>query len=101
MSARSERKRQMAIETHGVWVKQPETGFLDDVDLAAAATDAVRVLTTVPSEALQITAHKGWLRLEGKVHWRNQRAIVMDVTRNLPGVRGITDAIVIDSQALR
>ena len=69
---------------------------IKDEQLAATAFDAIQVLTTVPAEKLQVTAHNGWLRLNGTVMWQHQRHTVEDVTRHLPGVRGLTDAIEVE-----
>ena len=68
-----------------------------DHALASAASDAIKWLTTIPEEAIHVTAHHGWLKLEGKVHWRHQRNTVEDVTRHLPGVKGVSNSIRIES----
>jgi len=52
-----------------------------DTDLAAAAADAIEVLTTVPAESIKVTARSGWLYLQGELESRHQRTIVEDVTR--------------------
>jgi len=70
---------------------------IDDGELAAAAADAIEVLTTVPQETIKVTARHGWLHLEGTLNWQHQRTTVEDVTRHLPGVQGVTDAIIIQS----
>ena len=74
-----------------------ETGFRDE-QLAATAFDAIQILTTVPPEKLQVTAHNGWLCLNGAVTWQHQRNTVEDVTRHLPGVRGLTDFIEVEDR---
>jgi hypothetical protein len=66
-----------------------------DTDLAAAALDAIKWLTTVPQESINVTASKAWLYLEGTVNSRHQRSIIEEVTRHLPGVQGVTDLIMI------
>jgi len=97
MSAHSELKTHGLGKQHTPWVKRPDTNRLADTDLAAAAADAIEVLTTVPTESLKVTARNGWLYLEGAVDWRHQRVIVEDVIRHLPGVRGVTDEIIINA----
>jgi osmotically-inducible protein OsmY len=74
---------------------------LADTDLAAAAADAIETLTTVPPETINVTARNGWLHLGGSVNWPHQRTTVEDVTRNLPGVQGIIDSIIINSVRTR
>lgn len=95
MSAHSELKK--VANKHNPWVKRPNTGHLADAALAAAAAEAIEWLTTVPQETIKITAHNGWLYLEGTVNWCSQRTTVEDVTRHLPGVRGVIDSITIDA----
>jgi len=97
MSAHSRLKQDGKAKLHRAWVKRPDPSRLADTELVAAATDAIEVLTTVPQESIKVTAHNGWLHLEGTVNWRHQRTILEDVTRHLPGVRGVTDSIVIEA----
>src|SRR6266705_1631752 len=62
-----------------------------DLELAAAAADAVECLTTIPKETIRITARNGWLHLEGTVARRHQQTTLQEVTRHLPGVVGVAD----------
>jgi hypothetical protein len=50
-------------------VKLVEANHATDADLAAAAVEAIEILTTVPTEALRITARKGWLKFGGRGGW--------------------------------
>lgn len=68
-----------------------------DTELAAAAVDAVKWLTTIPVEAVRVTAHNGWLELEGEVQWSHQRQTLEEVTRHLPGVEGVSNHVQIKS----
>lgn len=68
-----------------------------DDELAATAADAIRWLTTLPDDAIRVTAQNGWLCLEGAVAWRHQRSTAEDVLRHLPGVKGIRNSIRIES----
>ncbi len=97
MSAHSELKKHGSAKQRAPWVKRPDLSRSADTDLAAAAADAIEVLTTVPLESIKVTARNGWLHLEGAVEWRHQRTIVEDVIRFLPGVRGINDEITINA----
>jgi len=98
MSAYSELKKDCKANQRRSWVKRLDTSRSADSDLAAAATDAIAWLTTVPQETITVTALNGWLHLEGTVNRRQQRIIVEDVTRHLPGVRGVTDSIIIKAE---
>ena len=96
MSAGSELKQDRKARRKS-WVKRLNSNRSPDIDLAAAATNAIAWLTTVPEETITVTAKNGWLHLEGTVNYRHQRTIVEDVTRHLPGVRGLTDSIIIEA----
>ena len=67
--------------------------YKTDNELATAAVTAIEILTTVPPDTIQVTANHGWLHLNGTVRWQHQRNTVEDVTRHLPGVRGLIDSI--------
>ena len=97
MSAHSELKKNGSAKQRTPWVKRPDMSWPTDTDLAAVAANAIEVLTTVPLESIKVSARNGWLHLEGSVEWRHQRTIVEDVTRHLPGVRGVIDEITINS----
>jgi osmotically-inducible protein OsmY len=96
MSARFELQKDGLMRQPRAWVKRPNINRRADADLAAAAVDAIEVLTTVPQESIKVTAHNGWLHLEGTVSGRHQRTILEEVTRQLPGVQGVTDSTTIE-----
>jgi osmotically-inducible protein OsmY len=81
------------------WLKQPVTSRLAETVLEEAAFQAIKTLTTVPVESIQITAQKAWLRVEGTVDWRHQRTTIEDVLRNLAGVVGVTNLVTINSMS--
>jgi osmotically-inducible protein OsmY len=74
--------------------------WLPDKDLAAAAADAIDVLTTIPQESIKVSARDGWVRLEGKVSGAQQRALLENISWHLPGVQGVINLITIEA-ALR
>jgi osmotically-inducible protein OsmY len=94
MSAHSELKDGLAKQ-NAPWLKRPKMTHLADIGLAIAAADAIEVLTTVPRESIKVTAHNGQLLLQGTVSGRHQRAILEEVTLQLPGVQGVTDSTTI------
>jgi len=77
------------------WVKRPNTSQTSDTALATAASEAIECLTTVPVETIHVTARHGWLHLGGTVNWEHQRITLEEVTRHLPGVRGLIDSMVV------
>ena len=71
-----------------------------DDEIAGAAADAIKGLTTVPPDSVKITVRGGTLVLEGTVKDLQQKELVELVIRNVPGVTGITNFIVADSSTL-
>jgi osmotically-inducible protein OsmY len=89
--------RHMRTNSEDVKVQRHHGNRLDDTALASAAGEAIKWLTTIPREAISVSAHDGWLELDGKVNWRHQRVTIEDVTRHLPGVKGVINSIQIQS----
>jgi osmotically-inducible protein OsmY len=96
--------RQLKLEQNGLtkrhtsWVKRPDTDLSTDAALATAAVDAIGCLTTVRLETIKVTARHGWLHLGGTVTGDHQRTTLEEVTRHLPGVRGVIDSMVIEAR---
>jgi osmotically-inducible protein OsmY len=78
-------------------VKRRGTASRSDTELAAAVTEAIDCLTTVPLDRVKVRARDGWLHLEGTVNWDRQRTTLEEVTRPLEGVRGVTNSIMIQA----
>jgi osmotically-inducible protein OsmY len=80
-------------------VKLPESSRRADSDIAAAALDAIQWITTLPKDTVRITVRDGWLSLEGAVAAWRQKSAAEEATRNLAGVKGVTNLIVIKPTA--
>jgi osmotically-inducible protein OsmY len=76
-------------------VKLPESSRRTDSDIAAAAVEAIKWITTVPKDAVKITVRDGWLSLEGAVEGGRQKSAAEEAVRNLAGVKGVANLIVI------
>lgn len=81
-----------------VKVTRQHSNRLEDAALVTAAGEAIQWLTTISAEGIRVSAHNGWIELGGKVNWREQRLTVEDVTRHLPGVKGVINSIRIQSE---
>jgi hypothetical protein len=51
----------------------------------------------VPEEDITVSVSDGWVTLKGRVKREHQRAAATNAVRDLPGVRGVTNTIAIDS----
>ncbi|HTV42074.1 MAG TPA: BON domain-containing protein [Candidatus Sulfotelmatobacter sp.] len=76
-----------------VVVELPETRRRTDAEIAAAAANAIRWITTVPLDSIKITVRAGMLILEGIVEYWSQRGAVEYAVRHLPGIIGISNLI--------
>ena len=68
----------------------------DDTDIAVSALNALEWNSRVPKEHVKVTVREGWIQLEGEVEWEFQRRAAEDAVRWLRGVRGVTNAIVVN-----
>lgn len=70
-----------------------------DGEIAAAATGAIQWLTTVPENTVKVTVCDGWISLKGAVDGRHQKNAAEKAVRNLTGVKGLTNLIIINPKA--
>lgn len=68
---------------------------VSDSDVARAAVDALKWDVTVPSDRIKVKVDKGWVTLTGDVDWDYQRRAAERAVRNLSGVKGITNTIIV------
>ena len=66
-----------------------------DTDVARAAVDALKWRTSVPGDEIKVSVTKGWVTLDGNVHWQFQKSSAYEAVHDLVGVRGITNLIVV------
>jgi osmotically-inducible protein OsmY len=66
-----------------------------DRDIVRTAVQAMKWNLLVPSDQIKVEVHKGWVTLTGEVHWDFQRRAAEHVVRNLAGVTGITNNIIV------
>jgi osmotically-inducible protein OsmY len=78
-------------------VRLPSSAERTDVDIAAAATRALE-WHALSLDKVEVTVSKGWITLRGEVEWHFQKEAAERAVRNLSGVRGVTNLIVIKPQ---
>jgi osmotically-inducible protein OsmY len=59
-----------------------------DTDIARAAVEALKWRTSVPGDEIKVSVSKGWVTLEGNVHWQFQKSGAYESVHHLAGVRG-------------
>ena len=78
-------------------VQLPTSAERSDVDIATAATRALE-WHALSLDKVEVTVSKGWITLRGEVEWHFQKEAAERAVRNLSGVRGVTNLIVIKPQ---
>ncbi len=66
-----------------------------DTDIAQAAVEALKWNTVVARDRVTVTVSKGWVRLNGTLDWQYQKDAADRTMRDLTGVRGVTNDIVV------
>ena len=66
-----------------------------DTDIAQAAVAALKWNTVVPSDRVVVAVSAGWVTLSGALEWQYQRDAAVRAVRDLTGVKGVDNAIVV------
>jgi len=90
-------KRVFGVEAvaNEIEVKLPDRITPDDANIAQRALSALDWNVAVPKGRVKVTVAQGWITLEGEVEWYYQKNTAEDAVRNLMGVRGITNAMLL------
>ncbi|SFM71312.1 Osmotically-inducible protein OsmY, contains BON domain [Chitinophaga sp. YR627] len=64
-----------------------------DTDIAHAGINALSWSTVVPKDHVTLKVENGWITLEGELDWQYQRQAAENLTKDLQGVKGITNLI--------
>jgi osmotically-inducible protein OsmY len=71
---------------------------LSDPELARNAVFALETRANVPANRIKLTVKNRWVTLEGDVEWQYQKAAAESAVKNLTGVKGVTNQIVIKTK---
>ena len=66
-----------------------------DTEIAQAAVAALKWNTMVPNERVTVTVTSGWLTLNGMLDWQYQKDAAARTVRDLTGVKGVTNSIIV------
>jgi osmotically-inducible protein OsmY len=70
-----------------------------DTDIAQAALEALKWNTMVPHDRVTVTVTTGWVTLNGTLDWQYQKDAAARVVRELRGVQGVMNNIIVQSPA--
>ena len=66
-----------------------------DTEIAQAAVAALKWSTMVPNDRVIVTVANGWLALNGTLDWQYQKDAAARTVRDLTGVKGVTNHIIV------
>lgn len=66
-----------------------------DTDIAQAAVAALKWNSVVPAVRVTAAVSQGWITLKGTLDWQYQKDAAARAVRDLTGVRGVTNEIVV------
>src|SRR4051812_27750776 len=76
-------------------VRLPSASQRPDPELARAVVDALRWNILVPHDQIQVVVEDGWVTLKGEVDWYYQKEEAERTVRNLTGVKGVSNLIMV------
>ena len=82
----------LAVEMN---VNLPGSSVRIDADIARSAENVLEWMTYLPKDCVKVKVESGWISLSGEVDWEYQRRGAVDAVRNLMGVTGVSNQIVI------
>lgn len=87
--------RALAVE---IDVKLPGLSKRTDGDIAGSADNVLEWTTYLPKNSVKVVVEDGWVTLSGEAEWDYQRRAAVVAVRNLMGVTGISNNIVLKSK---
>lgn len=83
-----------------IQVAHRELNVPEDSEIAERVTAAIRWLTTIPADSVEVSVRDGWVSLRGVVAVPHQRQTLEDVIRALPEVRGLENLVELQAEPL-
>ena len=81
-------------------VKVRDTGSRTDIEIADAVKNALKWHTAVNEDLIEIKVDDGWISLDGTAEWDYQKKAAEVAVQDLVGVRGVTNRILVRSEAV-
>jgi osmotically-inducible protein OsmY len=71
---------------------------LSDPEIARNAVMALQTHVSVPEDRVKVTVKDRWITLDGDVEWQYQKAAAESAVKNLTGVKGVSNELVIKTR---
>jgi len=75
--------------------------YRTDAALEGILSDLFEFLSRMPPERPRTTVVNGWVTIEGSVVWPHQKQLIEKAVREIAGVKGITNRLVVERTARR
>jgi osmotically-inducible protein OsmY len=92
------RVRGVRAVANDIDVRLPIASQRTDPDVAVAAVRSLEALTTLRAEDIDVTVSNGWVTLRGEVEWQYQREDAERSVRDLWGVRGVSNQLIVGAR---
>lgn len=79
-------------------VKLPGSSNRNDADIAKAVKNVLEWTSNLPRDQIKVMVEKGWITLSGQVDFEFQRKLALSCVRNLMGVTGVSNSIMLKPQ---
>ena len=76
-------------------VRLPSSSQRPDPELARSVVQALKWNILVPDDRIQVIVEDGWITLKGEVDWYFQKEEAERTVRNLTGVKGVSNLLII------
>jgi osmotically-inducible protein OsmY len=80
-----------------IQVEIPLSSVRTDTDIAEAAANALQWNVSTGGAQIKPVVKAGWVTLSGKVNWGYQRTSAENAVRNLVGVKGVANDVIVAS----
>ena len=75
---------------------KPFASFVkDDTEIACMIADSLKWHSAVQEDKIKVKVESGWVSLEGEVDWEFQKDAAKNAIKNLAGVKGISNLIIV------
>jgi osmotically-inducible protein OsmY len=79
-------------------IKLPGGSRRSDGDIAASAVNALECHSSVPADTIEVAVDEGWITLGGEVERQCLKSAAENAVRNLAGVMGVNNLILVKSR---
>jgi osmotically-inducible protein OsmY len=76
-------------------IRLPISSERTDEDIARAVVNRLEWTISVPKDRIKVKVSKGWVTMEGEVEWQFQKNAAEEAIRNLVGIKGVINHIVV------